>query len=89
MIKMSWMMSESRWRELKFGELMREFCRRCEFGGDFRKCGGVRMEGWMLRCLKVEIDGFSLVLKRVRLKSGWSRWRDWDWFERMCELGMF
>ena len=37
----------------------------------------------------VVIDGYSLMVKRVRLKSGWSRWRDWDWFEREVEVNLF
>jgi len=70
-------------------DLMLELCKSCEYKGEYLICGGCRIEGWIIRCLKFEVDGYSSRVLRVRLKSGWSRWKGWRWFERIVDLNLF
>jgi len=86
----SWMMKVR--VESRLGlERLEEICRKCEFNRFGKKvCDGLRVVGWKGYCEKVIVDLYSGRILKVRLRNGcWSWFRSWEWFYRMCELGMF
>lgn len=85
----SWMKNESVERSRKIFELLGRICESCRLKEVCRRMGGVRMRGWYVECERVIIDGYGVRIVKVRLRSGWSRWRNWKWFEERVKDGLF